>query len=169
VALVAGAVVIVGLGVGSIPALHWARTGGSGPSCGDGRFILHGRNVRDTAQWLTWAPAEDAKMDFIHAADHCRRLGMRLPAADEIDDLLKRIQANDQRDKLDGCVFLRDQHGESWTATPSRVGFSLGEMPHDRQGYHQAFYVSSHGEYVGMWDKDENEQLLVRCVRMLPP
>jgi len=170
VALVAGAVAIVGLGVASVPVFRWARTGGAGSPCGDGgRFILHGSNLRDTAQWLTWTPAAEAKMDFIHAADHCRRLGMRLPEAGEVNDLLKRIEAKEARDKLDGCVFLRTEAGTTWTATQSRVGFSFGDMPHDREGYHQGFYVSPLGEYVGIWDEDEKEPLLVRCVKWLPP
>jgi hypothetical protein len=171
VVLAVGLVVVLGGAVAAVPAVRWARTGGAGPSCGDGRFVVHGSEVRDTAQWLTWTPiAPDKTMPWRQAADYCHDLGMRLPEWDEIEDLLKPGQFVDMRDHLDGCVFTRAVVGSTWTGTQSRAGGLRDlDLAHDRVGYHEAFEITRAGEVVAERTAPDTESNLVRCVRKLPP
>lgn len=88
-----------------VRAVGWWRSGGAGPTCAAGRFVLHGELARDTREWRTWTrKAAPEALEWRAADAHCDRLGLRLPTAEELA-VVMRTGDDVYARPLDACAF----------------------------------------------------------------
>ena len=118
-------------------------------TCADGRLEVHAATVVDTKTHHSWErdPPKE-RMDWQHASDHCKSIGMQLPGSLELVEIMQTGPSDDE--PLDTCAFPpmwpppldadREAPPSFWTATHQAIpliGESLGQDPNDMVTVHE--------------------------------